>query len=58
MQIDDEILPINADGYRLDLVLQDHSCDHSSDHGRWTQSLETAETVDETRLICRLQQIC
>ena len=51
MQIEDEIRPINVDGHRLDLVLQDHSCDHSSDQGRRIQSLETAETVDETRLM-------
>ena len=51
MQIDEEILPVNADGYRLDLVLQDHSCDHSSVQGRRIQSPETAETEDETRLM-------
>ena len=51
MQIDEEILPINADGYRLDVVLQDHSGDHSSVQGRRIQSPETAETEDETRLM-------
>ena len=51
MPIDDEVLPIDADGQRLDLVLHEDSCDQSAVHGHGMQTPVRDAIVDEIGLM-------